>query len=44
VISEGKEVFLPDVFGWGWALVLQLLLIGCLFVLADKWENRKKES
>jgi uncharacterized protein len=42
VISEGKTVFLPDVFGWGWALVLQLLLIAVLFILADKWENRKK--
>jgi uncharacterized protein len=44
VISEGKAVFLPDVFGWGGAIVVQLLIIGCLFVMADKWENRKKES
>ncbi len=43
VISEGKAVFLPDVFGWGGAIVLQLLLIAVLFVLADKWENRKQD-
>ncbi|MCK5156758.1 MAG: YeeE/YedE family protein [Spirochaetales bacterium] len=44
VISEGRPVFLPDVLGWGGAIVVQLLLIGCLYVMADKWENRKKES
>jgi len=43
-ISNGKAVFLPDVFGWGGAIVVQLLIIGCLYVAADKWENRKKEA
>jgi len=43
-ISNGKAVFLPDVFGWGGAIVVQLLIIGCLYIAADKWENRKKEA
>lgn len=42
VILEGKAVFLPDVFGWAGAIIIQLLLIGCLFMIADTWENRKK--
>ena len=44
VISNGKRIFLPEVFGWGGSIVVQLLLIGCLFIAADKWENRKKEA
>ncbi len=44
VISNGKAVFMPDVFGWGGALVVQMLIIACLYVAADKWENRKKEN
>ncbi len=41
---EGKAIFLPDVFGWIGAIVVQLLIIGCLFVAATKWENRKGAS
>ena len=44
VISNGKAVFMPDVFGWAGALVVQMLIIACLFVAAYKWEHRKKES
>ncbi len=44
VISNGKAVFMPDVFGWAGALVVQLLIIACLYVAADKWEHRKKED
>lgn len=43
-IVKGKAVFLPDVFGWFGAVVLQLLLIAALYITAEKWENRKKES
>jgi uncharacterized membrane protein YedE/YeeE len=43
VISNGKAVFMPDVFGWAGALIVQLLIIACLFVAAHKWENRKNE-
>jgi uncharacterized protein len=42
VILKGKAVFLPDVFGWIGAVVIQLLIIAMLWIAADKWENRKK--
>jgi hypothetical protein len=42
VISNGRPVFLPDVFGWGGAIAVQLLIIVFLFIAADKWENIKK--
>jgi uncharacterized membrane protein YedE/YeeE len=44
VISNGKAVFMPDVFGWGGAIVVQLLIIVLLFIAADKWEHRKNEN
>ena len=40
-IVKGPKIFLPDVFGWFGAIAIQLLVIAVLFVLADKWENRK---
>ena len=43
-ISNGKAVFLPDVFGWGGAIIVQLLIIVLLFVAADKWEHRNDEK
>lgn len=44
VISNGKAIFMPDVLGWAGALVVQLLIIACLFIAAHKWENRKNEK
>ena len=44
VILKGKAVFLPDVFGWIGAVVLQLLIIALLWIAADKWENRKNKE
>ncbi|QEN06908.1 transporter [Oceanispirochaeta crateris] len=44
VISNGKAIFMPDVFGWGGAIVVQLLIIVLLFIAADKWEHRKNEN
>ncbi len=41
-IQDAPRVHLPDVFGWVGAITLQLLLIGALYILADKWEKRKK--
>ena len=41
---EGKAVFLPDVFGWFFALVIQLLFIGLLYILADRWEQRGQKQ
>lgn len=43
-IEKGKKIFLPDLFGWFGAIALQLLLIAILYMLADKWEERKKEE
>ncbi len=41
VIAGAPRVFLPDIFGWLGALVLQLLVIACLYVAADLWERKK---
>ena len=41
VIAGAPRVFLPDLFGWLGALVLQLLVIACLYVAADLWERKK---
>lgn len=40
-IMNGKAVFLPDIFGWFGALALQLLFIGLLYILINKWHNYK---
>lgn len=42
VILKGKSIFLPDVFGWIGAVLIQLLIIALLWIAADKWENREK--
>lgn len=41
VIAGAPKVFLPDVFGWLGAVILQLLIIACLYVAADLWERKK---
>jgi uncharacterized membrane protein YedE/YeeE len=40
-ISHSPKVFLPDYFGWFGAVVLQLLIIVCLYIAADKWQKKK---
>ncbi len=40
-IVRGPKVFLPDVFGWVGAVVVQLLIIALLWIAADKWAKRK---
>ena len=40
-ISKGKAVFLPDVFGWFGAVVLQLIIIWLLYVAAEKYQEAK---
>ena len=40
-ISKGKAVFLPDVFGWFWAVVIQLLIIFFLYMAAEKYQDAK---
>ncbi|MCF7915417.1 MAG: YeeE/YedE family protein [Spirochaetaceae bacterium] len=44
VILKGKAVFLPDLFGWLGAIIIQLLIIALLWIAADKWANRKKQE
>lgn len=41
VIAGAPRIFLPDVFGWFGAIVIQLLIIACLYVAADLWERKK---
>lgn len=43
VILKGKAVFLPDVFGWMGAILVQLAIIACLWIAADKWGKRKAQ-
>jgi uncharacterized membrane protein YedE/YeeE len=40
-IIKGKAIFLPDVFGWFGAVTLQLLFIGLLYTIVNKWEDYK---
>lgn len=40
-ISKGTKVFLPDVFGWFGAVVVQLLIILLLYIAAEKWQDAK---
>lgn len=40
-ISKGKAVFLPDVFGWFGAVVIQLLIILLLYIAATKYEKAR---
>ncbi len=40
-ISKGKAVFLPDVFGWLGAIVVQLIIIFLLYMAAEKWQEAK---
>jgi len=42
--SFSQGVFLPDVFGWFGALILQLLFIAVLYILADMWETKKSKD
>lgn len=44
VILKGKAIFLPDIFGWMGAVVIQLLIIALLWIAADKWANRKEQE
>lgn len=41
VISKGKAVFLPDLFGWIGAVIIQLLIILCLYIAAEKYQNAR---
>lgn len=40
-IVHGPRIFLPDVFGWTGALIVQLLVIMCLYRAAMLWEQKQ---
>lgn len=40
-ISNSPKIFLPDYFGWFGALVIQLLIIFCIYIAADLWQKKK---
>lgn len=39
--SNGPRVFLPDVFGWFGAVVVQMLILALLYIACDLWERKK---
>lgn len=43
-ISNGTKIFLPDYFGWFGAVVVQFLIIGCIYVAADLWQKKKMNA
>jgi uncharacterized membrane protein YedE/YeeE len=43
-IKESKAIFLPDVFGWFGALAIQLVFIAFLYIIADRWEEKKSQD
>ncbi|SBW08358.1 conserved membrane hypothetical protein [uncultured delta proteobacterium] len=40
-IVHGPKIFLPDIFGWTGAVVVQLLIILCLYRASMLWEQKK---
>ena len=40
-IATATRIFLPDVFGWAGAVVLQLVIIGLLYIAADLYEKKR---
>jgi uncharacterized membrane protein YedE/YeeE len=43
-IVTGKKIFLPDYLGWFGGLLCNLVIIAIVYVIAHKWENRKKKD
>ncbi|MDN5351133.1 MAG: uncharacterized protein PWQ12_49 [Clostridiales bacterium] len=43
-ISKGPSIFLPDVFGWMGAVLLQLLLLAALYIIAEQYEKKRGAS
>ncbi|WP_334073295.1 MULTISPECIES: YeeE/YedE thiosulfate transporter family protein [Paenibacillus] len=44
VIKDAPAVFLPDVFGWLGALLVQFLIILLLYIASVKWQQKKMGS
>ena len=43
-ISKGPSIFLPDVFGWMGAVLLQLFVLLVLYVVAEQYEKKRGAS
>lgn len=43
-ISKGVSVFLPDVFGWMGAVILQLGVLLILYIIAEEYEKKRGAS
>ncbi len=39
--ATAPKIFLPDVFGWAGAVIIQLAIIGLLYIAADLYEKKK---
>lgn len=42
--KNAPKIFLPDVFGWFGAIVVQVLIIVLLYIAAVKWQKKKMGS
>lgn len=40
-IIHGPSIHMPDVFGWMGSVIVQLLIIACLYRAATLWERKK---
>ena len=40
-ISKGPSIFLPDVFGWMGAVIIQLTVLVILYVVAEQYEKKR---
>ncbi len=43
-ITSAPKIFLPDIFGWGGGVILQLVVIGLLYIAADLYEKKKMQN
>ncbi|MEY8355655.1 YeeE/YedE thiosulfate transporter family protein [Lachnospiraceae bacterium 54-53] len=42
--ANAPKIFLPDVFGWFGAIIVQVLIIVLLYIAAVKWQEKKMGS
>ena len=42
--EQASEVFLPDVFGWLGAVIVQFSMIVLLYIAAVKWQKKKEDQ
>jgi uncharacterized membrane protein YedE/YeeE len=43
-MARAPRIFLPDVFGWFGAVAIQLIIIGLLWIAADKYAKAKQSA